>query len=151
VAGRRESSLASGATHTVDPTAGDPLEQVRALTEGRGVDFSFEVVGRPELIVQAVDMARAEGTVTLVGMPAMDDVIELPAIRTVFSGKRIAGSVVGGAQILRDFPRFIRLAETGRLDLGSMVTHRIGLDEINDGIALATRGEGVRTVISLWK
>lgn len=151
VAGRRESSRAAGATHTVDPAAGDPTEQVRALTDGRGVDFSFEVVGRPELVVQAVDMARAEGTVTLVGMPAMDDVIALPALRTVFSGKRIAGSAVGGAQILRDFPRFIRLAETGKLDLGSMITHRIGLDEINDGVGLATRGAGVRTVVTFGK
>jgi S-(hydroxymethyl)glutathione dehydrogenase/alcohol dehydrogenase len=65
---------------------------------------------------------------------------------TVFSGKRIAGSVVGGAQILR-LPAVHPARESGRLDLGSMVSHRIKLDEINDGIDLATRGEGVRTVI----
>ena len=55
--------------------------------------------------------------------------------------------MVGGAQILRDFPRFIRLAETGKLDLGSMISHRIKLDEINKGIDLMTRADGVRTVI----
>jgi S-(hydroxymethyl)glutathione dehydrogenase/alcohol dehydrogenase len=136
-----------GATHTVDPAAGNPVEQVRALTEGRGADYSFEVVGRPELMVQAFDLARAEGTVTLVGMPAVGDTLTLPAIQAVFSGKRLAGSVVGGSQILRDFPRFIRLAESGQLDLGSMISQRIKLDEINDGIALLTRAEGVRTVI----
>jgi S-(hydroxymethyl)glutathione dehydrogenase / alcohol dehydrogenase len=65
----------------------------------------------------------------------------------VFSGKRLAGSVVGGAQILRDFPRFVGLAEAGRLDLGSMISHRIKLEEINDGIDLLTRAEGVRTVV----
>ena len=47
-------------------------------------------------------------------MPSKDDVITLPALRAVFSGKRLAGSKVGGAQILRDFPRFVRLAETGQ-------------------------------------
>jgi S-(hydroxymethyl)glutathione dehydrogenase/alcohol dehydrogenase len=145
--GRREASVRVGATHTVDPAAGNPVEQVRALTEGRGADYSFEVVGRPELMVQAFDMARAEGTVTLVGMPAVGDTLTLPAIQAVFSGKRLAGSVVGGSQILRDFPRFIRLAESGQLDLGSMISQRIKLDEINDGIALLTRAEGVRTVI----
>ena len=145
--GRREASVRVGATHTVDPAAGNPVEQVRALTEGRGADYSFEVVGRPELMVQAFDMARAEGTVTLVGMPAVGDTLTLPAIQAVFSGKRLAGSVVGGSQILRDFPRFIRLAEAGQLDLGSMISQRIKLDEINDGIALLTRAEGVRTVI----
>jgi S-(hydroxymethyl)glutathione dehydrogenase / alcohol dehydrogenase len=147
-AGRREACLALGATHALDPADGDPVEQVRALTDGRGADFTFEVVGRPELIVQAFDMARAAGTVTVVGMPAKDDVITLPALRAVFSGKRLAGSKVGGAQILRDFPRFVRLAEAGRLDLRSMVSRRIALDEVNEGIALLDRAEGVRTVIT---
>jgi len=145
--GRREASVRVGATHTVDPAAGNPVEQVRALTEGRGADYSFEVVGRPELMVQAFDMARAEGTVTLVGMPAVGDTLTLSAIQAVFSGKRLAGSVVGGSQILRDFPRFIRLAEAGQLDLGSMISQRIKLGEINDGIALLARAAGVRTVI----
>ena len=80
-------------------------------------------------------------------MPAVGDTFTLPAIPAVFTGKRFAGSVVGGSQILRDFPRFIRLAETGRLDLGSMVSKRITLDEINEGIDLLTRAEGVRTVV----
>jgi S-(hydroxymethyl)glutathione dehydrogenase / alcohol dehydrogenase len=147
VASRREGSTRAGATHTVDPAEADPVEQVRALTQGRGADYTFEVVGRPELMVQAFEMARTAGTVTLVGMPATTDMLTLPAIKAVFSGRRLAGSVVGGAQILRDFPRFIRLAESGRLDLGSMVSQRITLDEINKGIDLAYRAEGVRTVV----
>jgi S-(hydroxymethyl)glutathione dehydrogenase / alcohol dehydrogenase len=144
---RRDASLKLGATHTIDPAQGDPVEQVRALTGGLGVDYSFEVVGHPDLMIQAFDMARPEGTVTLVGMPAATATITLPAISAVFSGKRLAGSVVGGAQILRDFPRFIRLAESGRFDLSSMVTRRIRLDEINDGIASLSRTDGIRTVI----
>ncbi len=145
--GRRETSLRMGATHAIDPTAADPVEQVRALSAGRGVDYSFEVVGRPELMVQAFDLARAAGTVTLVGMPSKDAVLTLPALRSVFSGKRLAGSVVGDAQILRDFPRFVQLAEKGKVDLGAMVSRRIKLDEINDGIAWLDRAEGVRTVV----
>jgi S-(hydroxymethyl)glutathione dehydrogenase/alcohol dehydrogenase len=145
--GRREAAVQVGATHAIDPRAGDPVEQVRELTEGRGADYSFEVVGRPELMVQAFTMARARGTVTLVGMPAVDDVLSLPAIQAVFSGKRLAGSVVGGSQILRDFPRFVRLAETGQLDLGSMVSQQISLESINDGIELVEHAEGVRTVV----
>jgi S-(hydroxymethyl)glutathione dehydrogenase/alcohol dehydrogenase len=146
-ASRREASLAVGATHGVDPAAGDVVEQVRALTSGRGADFSFEAVGRTELMVQAFDMTRAAGVVTLVGMPPKDSTLTLPAVSAVFSGKRLAGSVVGGAQILRDFPRFVRLAESGRLDLDSLVSERIGLAEVNEGIDLLRRAEGVRTVI----
>ncbi|MFI1335280.1 Zn-dependent alcohol dehydrogenase [Streptomyces sp. NPDC020845] len=147
-AGRREASLRVGATHAVDPADGDPVEQVRALTDGRGADHSFEAVGLPPLLVQAFDMARMEGTVTYIGMPPQRDAtLTLPAVSAIFTGKRIQGSVVGGSQILRDFPRYIRLAETGRLDLGAMVSRRITLDEVNEGIGLLERGEGVRTVI----
>ncbi|MDW6057555.1 zinc-binding dehydrogenase [Streptomyces sp. FXJ1.4098] len=142
------SEPAGGATHAVDPADGDPVEQVRALTDGRGADHSFEAVGLPPLLVQAFDMARMEGTVTYIGMPPQRDAtLTLPAVSAIFTGKRIQGSVVGGSQILRDFPRYIRLAETGRLDLGAMVSRRITLDEVNEGIGLLERGEGVRTVI----
>jgi S-(hydroxymethyl)glutathione dehydrogenase / alcohol dehydrogenase len=146
-ASRRQASLGVGATHALDPAEVDPVEQVQALTHGRGVDYSFEVVGRSELMLQALDMARRGGTVTLVGMPPMDATLSLPAFRTVFSGKRLAGSVMGGAQVLRDFPRFIALAEAGKLDLGSLVSRRIRLDEINDGLDALHRAEGVRTVV----
>ena len=85
--------------------------------------------------------------VTLVGMPAKGTTLTLPAIQAVFSGKRLAGSVVGGSKVLRDMPRFVRLAETGQLRLDSMVSNRIKLDQINEGIELLNRAEGIRTVI----
>ena len=144
---RRDASLKVGATHAVDPRDGDPVAQVQALTEGQGVDYSFEVVGLPDLMVQAWDMARAAGTVTLVGMPAKDATLTLPAVSAVFSGKRLVGSKVGDAQVLRDFPQFIRLAETGQLDLGSLVSRRITLAEVNDAIAALHHADGIRTVI----
>jgi S-(hydroxymethyl)glutathione dehydrogenase/alcohol dehydrogenase len=129
VASRRDGAVRAGATHAVDPAAAEPVEQVRELT------------------VAAFDMARTAGTVTLLGMPAVTDTLTIPAIKAVFSGKRLAGASTGGAQILRDFPRFIRLAETGRLDLASMVSQQITLDEVNKGIDMVNRAEGVRTVI----
>lgn len=144
---RREAALRVGATHAVDPDEADPVEQVRALTSGRGADYGFEVVGLPELMTQAYALTRMEGTVTLVGMPAMGATVTLPAIPAVFSGKKLVGSPVGGSQILRDFPRFIRLAESGRLDLGQMVSRRIKLGDVNEGIELTHAAEGIRTVI----
>jgi S-(hydroxymethyl)glutathione dehydrogenase/alcohol dehydrogenase len=146
-AGRRAATERIGATHVIDPAEDDPVEQVRTITKGKGADFTFEVVGRPELMVQAWDMARPGGTVTLVGMPATGTALTLPAFEAVFSGRRLAGSVMGDAQILRDFPRFIGLAESGKLDLGSLVSERIGLDGVNDALAALERAEGVRTVI----
>jgi S-(hydroxymethyl)glutathione dehydrogenase / alcohol dehydrogenase len=147
VAARRAQSLKLGATHAIDPREADTVEQVRSLTHGRGADYSFEVVGRPELMQQAYHATRMEGTVTLVGMPAIGQNLTLPALGAVFSGKRLIGSAVGGAQILRDFPRFIALAEAGQLDLGSLVSKRLPLAEINAGIALLEAADGVRVVV----
>jgi S-(hydroxymethyl)glutathione dehydrogenase/alcohol dehydrogenase len=80
-------------------------------------------------------------------MPPVGTTITLPATSAVFSSKRLIGSTVGGSQVLRDFPRFIELAESGRLDLGAMVTRRIALADVNDGIAALRHTDGVRTVI----
>lgn len=147
VQGRRDESLRIGATHVVDPAQSDPVAAIRALTHGRGADYSFEVVGQPELMQRAYEAARLEGTVVLVGMPAPQTQLSLPAMAAVFSGRRLVGSAVGGAQILRDFPRFIRLAEAGKLDLGSMVSRRFSLAEVNRGIEMMKRAQGVRAVV----
>jgi S-(hydroxymethyl)glutathione dehydrogenase/alcohol dehydrogenase len=144
---RRDASLKLGATHAVDPAEADPVAQVQALTAGRGADYSFEVVGQPELMIQAHAMTRAAGTVVLVGMPDKDAVLSLPALSAVFSGKKLVGSVVGDAQILRDFPRYIRFAESGQLDLATLVTNRIPLTDINAGLTALTQAQGTRTVI----
>jgi len=147
VRARRDGSVRAGATHAIDPNETDPVSRVGELTNGRGADYAFEVVGRPELMVQAFSLTRTAGAVTLVGMPAVTDQLTLPAIQAVFSGKRLQGAVIGGSQILRDFPRYIALAESGQLDLESMVSAHITLAKINEGVDLAHRAEGVRTVV----
>lgn len=144
---RRTASLSVGATHAVDPAAQDPIAQVRELTSGRGADYTFEAVGHPGLMAQAHEMARPEGTVVLIGMPDFSETLTLSAAAAVFSGKRLMGTAVGGAQVLRDIPRFIRFAETRQLDLASLVSSRISLDHVNDGIDAMRAADGVRTVI----
>ena len=56
-----------GATDVVDPTAGDPVEQVRELTQGRGADYAFETAGRSDTAGWGFEMIRRGGTLTLVG------------------------------------------------------------------------------------
>ena len=65
---KRKTAEQLGATDLIDPADGDPVEQVRALTEGRGADYTFEVIGLPETILQAYAMARRGGTAVVVGM-----------------------------------------------------------------------------------
>ena len=57
------------------------------------------------------------------------------------------GCLYGSAQVRRDFPKLIDLVETGRLDIGSMVSRRIKLDEVNDAFRAMEAGEVIRSVI----
>ena len=146
-ANKREASIASGATDAVDPTQDDAGEAVRKLTGGRGADFTFEVVGKPETIVSAFELARRGGTVTVVGMPAADATLTLPAFMLAYGDKRLCASYYGGTQAQRDFPLIIGLAETGRIDLDAMVTRRLALADVNDAIRALEAGEEIRSVV----
>jgi S-(hydroxymethyl)glutathione dehydrogenase/alcohol dehydrogenase len=145
---KRTAALDFGATDLVDPADGDPIAQVQAITGGRGADFGFEVLGRPETITQAYGMTRRGGTVTIVGMPSWDAQVTMSAFGLFYDEKRLLGCVYGSAQVHRDFPRFVSLAETGRLDLGHMVSRRIALGEVNDAFRAMEAGEVIRSVIT---
>jgi S-(hydroxymethyl)glutathione dehydrogenase/alcohol dehydrogenase len=144
---KRKTAEQLGATDLVDPGQGDPVSQVQALTGGRGVDYAFEVIGLPDTIGQAYQMARRGGTAVIVGMPRMDAMVTFSAFQLFYDEKKLLGCVYGSSQVQRDFQRFIDLIETGRLDVGSMVSRRIKLDEVNDAFRAMEAGEVIRSVI----
>jgi S-(hydroxymethyl)glutathione dehydrogenase/alcohol dehydrogenase len=147
IAHKREAARAQGATDLIDPADGDPVEQIRERTEGRGTDHSFEVVGRPDTMLTAYHSARRGGIVTMVGMPPADSTVAFNGLELFLDAKEIRVSNMGSSQIRRDFSRYVALAETGRLDIGSMISRRIQLDEVNDAFHAMEAGEVIRTVI----
>jgi S-(hydroxymethyl)glutathione dehydrogenase/alcohol dehydrogenase len=80
-------------------------------------------------------------------MPSIHSTISFPGLGLFLDAKEIRVSNMGSSQIRRDFPRYVALAETGRLDLASMVSRRIGLDEVNDALREMEHGEIIRSVI----
>jgi S-(hydroxymethyl)glutathione dehydrogenase/alcohol dehydrogenase len=147
IAHKREAARVQGATDLIDPADGDPVEQIRALTAGRGTDHALEAVGRTDALLTAYRCARRGGVVTMVGMPPADSSLTLPGLELFLDAKEIRVSNMGSAQIRRDFPRLVALAENGRLDIASMITRRIDLDAINDAFRAMDAGEEIRTVI----
>jgi S-(hydroxymethyl)glutathione dehydrogenase/alcohol dehydrogenase len=144
---KRKTAEQLGATDLIDPAQGDPIAQVQELTGGRGSDYAFEVIGLPDTILQAFNTARRGGTVVIVGAPRMDATVTFPAFPLFYDEKKLLGCIYGSAQVKRDFPRFIALTETGRLDLGSMVSRRVSLDEVNEAFRAMQAGEVIRSVI----
>lgn len=147
VAEKRELALALGATHVVDPRAGDVARAVRAIVP-LGVHHAFEAIGRVETIEQAWSLLRPAGEVVVVGMPALGDTVKL-RVGGFFQQKQVTGSAYGSTVPRRDIPRLVDLYRRGELRLEPMITRRLRLEDVNDALAAMSRGEGARSVIVL--
>jgi S-(hydroxymethyl)glutathione dehydrogenase/alcohol dehydrogenase len=145
---KRKTAEQLGATDLVDTNAGDPVEQVKALTGGRGVDYAFEVIGLPETTLQAYNMIRKGGTAVMVGMTRAEAEVTIPTFDLFFNEKTLKGCKYGSGQVRRDFQRYADLIETGRLDTSAMVSRTIGLDDVNDAFRAMEAGEVIRSVIT---
>jgi S-(hydroxymethyl)glutathione dehydrogenase / alcohol dehydrogenase len=144
---KRSMALQMGATDVVDPTEGDPAEQIRELTGGRGADYAFDAAGLEQTMGPAYESLRRGGTLVLVGIPHPKTRIPWPPVDQILTGKRVLGCLYGSSDVRRDFPRLLELAESGKLDLASMVSRTITLDNVNDGLEAIERGEVIRSVI----
>ena len=135
-----------GATHTVDGSAGDALEQIKAVTEGRGADYVFEAAGNKSTFRLSVEAVRPGGQVVWLGKINVNEEVSF-RWGSLMGEKRIVRSSYGDARPRRDFPWIANEYLKGRLKLDELITNRIRLDQINDGFASLARGEGIRTVV----
>jgi S-(hydroxymethyl)mycothiol dehydrogenase len=138
-----------GATHTVNSRNGDPVEAIRALTDGNGADVVIDAVGRPETYKQAFYARDLAGTVVLVGVPSPEAVLELPLIDVFGRGGSLKSSWYGDCLPSRDFPTLIQLHLQGRLPLERFVSETIGLDDVESAFAKMHHGEVLRSVVVL--
>jgi Zn-dependent alcohol dehydrogenase len=145
---KRDMALRMGATHAVDPDAGDPAAAVRAIVPG-GVDHALPAVGSPAVAEQAFAAVRDGGTTTLIGQPAMGATMGLPIYEATQFEHTVLGSNLGGATPALHVPPLARLAVAGHLDLASLVTHRLGLEDVNEAIELTASGRAGRVVLDM--
>jgi S-(hydroxymethyl)mycothiol dehydrogenase len=139
-----------GATHTVNARDEDPVEAVRALTDGFGADVCIEAVGHPSVLEQAFYARDLAGTVVQVGVPTPDmSLPPIPFIELFGRGGAIKPSWYGDCLPSRDFPLLIDLYLQGRFDLDRFVSKTIALDEVEDAFAEMERGEVLRSVVVL--
>jgi len=136
-----------GATHTVNSAEEDPVDAIRALTGGNGVDVAIEAVGLPVTYEQAFYSRDLAGTVVLVGVPNPEMRIELPMIEVFGRGGSLKSSWYGDCLPSRDFPMLIDLHLQGRLALDRFVSETIGLDEVEEAFHKMERGEVLRSVV----
>jgi S-(hydroxymethyl)mycothiol dehydrogenase len=138
-----------GATHVINSREADPVEGIRALTQGNGADVVIEAIGRPETYRQAFYARDLAGTVVLVGVPTPDMRIELPLLDVFGRGGALKSSWYGDCLPERDFPVLIDLYLQGRLPLDKFVSETIALDAVEEAFAKMERGEVLRSVVTL--
>ena len=136
-----------GATHTVNSSTEDPVEAIRSLTGGNGVDVAIEAVGLPVTYEQAFYSRDLAGTVVLVGVPNPEMKIELPMIEVFGRGGTLKSSWYGDCLPSRDFPMLIDLYLQGRLDLDRFVSETISLNDVEEAFHAMERGEVLRSVV----
>lgn len=148
---REESKLQSaklfGATHVLKGDADELAESIKEITAGRGVDYAFEAVGLPSTTEIAINAVGKGGTAVLVGQVASGQRISIDPLTISDQEKVIRGSNYGSVRPQLDFARILDFYESGKVDLDSLITRRISLEQINSGFEAMATGTGIRTVI----
>ena len=135
-----------GATATVNAQDEHALETIRDLTGG-GVHVAAEFAGVDAALAFAFEATGKGGTTVTAGLQHPDARLQLPALKLVAQERRLMGSYLGGHVPRLDIPEYIALYQAGRLPVDQLLTHRLRLDEINQGFERLAAGEAIRQVI----
>jgi alcohol dehydrogenase len=123
-----------GANITLNTRDGDPIPEIKRLTEGRGVDVAIEALGRQETFENALRAIRPGGILSSLGVYSGKLVAPYEAFYAGLGDQKIVTTLCpGGKERMR---RLMAMVENRRVDLTSLVTHRFALDDIQDAYDL---------------
>jgi S-(hydroxymethyl)glutathione dehydrogenase / alcohol dehydrogenase len=126
----------------------DAVDWIRAETEGFGADYTFEATGNVRVMRQAVEAAReAWGLATMIGVAGKGETLDIVP-RFLITGRRVTGSSFGGVKGRTQVPQLVERWLAGEIDVDSLLSHRLTLDEVNRGFELMEAQDGVRSVIT---
>ena len=146
VAGRRHVAGLFGMTDFIDPSGIDVVEAVKDLTDG-GVDVAFECTGIIDVMRQSLDCCHVGwGTTVLLGVEPPAAELSFPPVLVRY-GRTVKGSYFGGVHGRNGLASYVDLYLDGVLDLESLITNRLPLQQINDGFDFMAAGVGLRTVV----
>lgn len=115
---------AIGATHVINSSKVDPVAAVRDILP-RGADVTFEVAGVQQTVEQSINVTKARGTVVIISIFA--NPITWHPMQLINTGVKMTSSIAYSPSSFRET---IELMGSGQLDVTSIITKRIGLDEI---------------------
>jgi S-(hydroxymethyl)glutathione dehydrogenase/alcohol dehydrogenase len=123
------------------------VDWIRSETGGYGADYTFEATGSVAVMRQAVESAReAWGLATMCGVAGKGEVLEVVP-RFLITGRRVTGSSFGGVKGRTQVPRLVDRWLDGEIDAESLISHRLKLDQVNEGFELMHHQDGIRSVL----
>ena len=138
-----------GMTDFVNPKEieGDLVDYLVQITDG-GADYSFECIGNVEVMRQALECChKGWGVSTVIGVAGAGQEISTRPFQLV-TGRVWQGTAFGGARGRTDVPKIVDWFMEGKIDLDSMITHSMGIDEINQAFDLMHEGKSIRSVVT---
>src|SRR5579875_1601143 len=126
---------------------GDPGAGVLEGRGGWGADYAFGATGWVAVRRQAAEAARMGwGLCTIAGVAGKGETLEIIP-RYLITGRRVCGSSFGGVRGRDQVPELVGLYLSGELDVEPFISHRLTLQQVNDGFSLMERQEGIRSLI----
>jgi aryl-alcohol dehydrogenase len=141
---RRETALALGATHALDPREGDVVASIHDLTRG-GADTAFDTTGIPAVIADVTRALGRRGAAALVGTGPAEATLDIKDL--IRGGKTVRGVMEGDADPLAFVPELIALVERGRLPVDRLIV-TYPFTEINRAVADAESGATIKPVLT---
>jgi len=146
---RRALAATFGMTHFVNPTevGGDLVPHLVDLTNG-GADYSFECIGNVQVMRQALECChKGWGVSVIIGVAGAGQEISTRPFQLV-TGRVWKGTAFGGARGRTDVPRIVDWYMDGKIDIDSLITHVMSLEDINRAFELVHTGESIRSVVT---
>lgn len=139
-------AAAYGATHVINSTQTDFSAEVLRILEGNKPDAVIDGTGNPQVLEKAFALAGNTGRCVIFGVMPYDKKLSINTLPLHF-GKTLTGSHGGDSQPARDIPRYLRLFRDAHYDTNGFVSHRIPLEQVNEGIAKMRSGEVIHCMI----
>lgn len=143
---RRALAVTMGADVAIDSGANDGVEQVKAATDGHGVDVLLEMSGHPAAIRQGFRLLRMGGRASLLGIPARAVELDL-ADAVIFKGATVLG--INGRKMYETWYQAEALLRSGKVDLGPVITHRLPLERFDEAMRLLESGEASKILLNV--
>tara|TARA_X000000368_G_scaffold354912_1_gene296518 strand:+ start:85 stop:1191 length:1107 start_codon:yes stop_codon:yes gene_type:complete len=136
-----------GMTDFINPEdIDDVTAQIVDMTDG-GVDYSFECIGKPEVMRQALECShKGWGQSVIIGVAGAGEEISTRPFQLV-TGRTWKGTAFGGAKGRTDVPQIVDWYMDGKINIDDLITHQFELEKINEAFEVMHRGDGIRSVV----